>query len=300
MTTRQLPSLNALRAFEASARHQSFTLAAHELHVTPGAVSHQVRALEDELGLALFERLPSQLRLTPAGLRYRDVVGDALDRLARGTAALHATSQPRLAISTSPNFAARWLVPQWGAFSAAHPEVALRLEQSERQVNFSRDDIDVAIRYGNGNWPGLSCTRLSEEFLLPVCAPSLVVDSIAALARQTLLHVDDQGNWARWLAMHGAGAATASGGMVFNQDSAAIEAALAGQGVALARASLVVYALRQQRLVAPLPLALVLPLEQAYWLVTPPQHAADATLAAFSAWLLQAFAADRAFWQARG
>src|SRR5450830_372277 len=173
MAARKLPSLNALRAFEASARHRRFTLAAQELNVTAGAVSHQVKALEDALGLLLFERLSNQLLLTAAGQRYLDVVGDAFDRIESGTRSLYVRSdRRRLAISTSPNFAAKWLVPRLGDFTAAYPDRELRIDQGERQVNFIRDEIDVAIRYGAGPWAGLACTRLGDEFLLPVCAPS--------------------------------------------------------------------------------------------------------------------------------
>ncbi len=137
MTARTLPSLNALRAFEAAARHQSFTLAAQELHVTQGAVSHQVKALEEELGLALFERLSNQLRLTAAGQRYLVVVGDAFDRIESGTRQLLERPQrERLTISISPNFNAKWLAPRLGGFSARHADLDLHVEQSERHVNF--------------------------------------------------------------------------------------------------------------------------------------------------------------------
>ncbi|MFJ3048164.1 transcriptional regulator GcvA [Herbaspirillum chlorophenolicum] len=296
MTARKLPSLNALRAFEASARHQSFTLAAQELNVTPGAVSHQVKALEDVLGLPLFERLPSQLRLTDAGRRYLDAVGDAFDRIEGATANLHARpDRRRLSISTSPNFAAKWLVPRLGAFAAQYPELDLRLAQSERQVNFIREEIDLAIRYGEGPWPGLSCMRLGDEFLLPVCAPSFQgLQSIADMAGVALLHVNDRQPWRDWLAAHG-GQMEDKAGIVFNQESAAVDAAIAGQGVALARSSLVAQALQQRQLIAPVPL--VLPLLQAYWLVYPQSGDLDGNVTAFSNWLLQSFETDRKFWK---
>ena len=298
MTARILPSLNALRAFEAAARHQSFTLAAQELHVTQGAVSHQVKALEEELGLALFERLSNQLRLTAAGQRYLVVVGDAFDRIESGTRQLLERPQrerlTRLTISTSPNFNAKWLAPRLGGFSARHADLDLHVEQSERQVNFLRENIDVAIRYGEGPWSGLSCTRLGDEFLLPVCAPALDVDSIVALSTAPLLHSHDRQSWRDWFAAHGL-SPDERPGIIFNQESAAVDAALAGQGVALARSSLVVRELQQGRLVAPVTLGL--PLTQAYWLVYPQEGENDGKIAAFSNWLLQECEADRQFWR---
>jgi LysR family glycine cleavage system transcriptional activator len=297
MTARTLPSLNALRAFEAAARHQSFTLAAQELHVTQGAVSHQVKALEEELGVPLFERLSNQLRLTAAGQRYLVAVGEAFDRIESGTRQLLERPQrehlTRLTISTSPNFNAKWLAPRLGGFSARHADLDLRVEQSERQVNFLRENIDLAIRYGDGPWSGLSCTRLGDEFLLPVCAPALDVDSIVALSTAPLLHSHDRQSWRDWFALHGL-SLDERPGIVFNQESAAVDAALAGQGVALARSSLVVRELQQGRLVAPVSLSL--PLAQAYWLVYPQEGETDGNIAAFSNWLLQECEADRQFW----
>ncbi|WP_034302445.1 transcriptional regulator GcvA [Herbaspirillum sp. RV1423] len=300
MAARKLPSLNALRAFEASARHQSFTLAAQELNVTQGAVSHQVKALEEELGLPLFERLSNQLHLTETGRRYLDVVGDAFDRIEKGTRSLHAPADRHcLSISTSPNFAAKWLVPRLGDFTAQYPELALRLEQSERHVNFLREDIDLAIRYGAGPWPGLSCVRLGDEFLLPVCAPSFSsLRSAEDIAGMTALHVHDRQAWSDWFAAQD-WQAPPGAGIVFNHESAAIDAAIAGQGVALARSSLAAQALRQGTLIAPLPLTpqLTAPLAQAYWLVYPQEGEIDGKVAAFSNWLLQSFEADRQFWK---
>lgn len=295
MTARTLPSLNALRAFEAAARHQSFTLAAQELHVTQGAISHQVKALEEELGAPLFERLSNQLRLTAAGQRYLGVVGEAFDRIENGTRQLLEQPQrERLTISTSPNFNAKWLAPRLGAFSAGHAELDLRVEQSERQVNFIRENIDLAIRYGDGPWPGLSCTRLGDEFLLPVCAPSLPgVAGIAGMVAAPLLHTHDRQSWRDWFAAHGA-LPDERPGIVFNQESATVDAALAGQGVALARSSLVVRELQQQRLVAPVGVGL--PLPQAYWLVYPQEGETDGNIAAFTNWLLQEWEGDRLFW----
>ncbi|NUU02716.1 transcriptional regulator GcvA [Herbaspirillum robiniae] len=295
MAARKLPSLHALRAFEAAARHCSFTLAAQELHVTQGAVSHQIKALEDELGRALFERLPNQLRLTRPGHDYLTALSEAFDRIERATAQLDAVALgQRLAISSSPNFSAKWLVPRLGDFTRRHPGLELRLEQSEGHVNFVREDIDAAIRYGIGPWPGLTCLRLADEFLLPVCAPSLAdVPAAQRPAGLTLLHLDDRQAWTDWLAEHDRAASNMARmpGIVFNHESAVIDAAVAGQGVALARWSLVAQALREGKLTAPFPPGAQL--EQAYWLVCPEAREHDDNITLFLLWLQQSFDDDR-------
>ena len=293
---RKLPSLNALRAFEAAARHQSFTLAAEELSVTQGAVSHQVKALEEELGLKLFERLHNQLQLTTVGLCYLETIADAFDRIESGTQDLHRQrDRQSLVISTSPNFAAKWLVPRLGLFSAQHPVTDLRLDLAQRQVNFVGEEIDLAIRYGSQRWSGLHCTQLGREFLVPVCSPLFGgIGSAAAIAQQTLLHVHDRRGWADWFDAQGLPRALAERGVVFNQESAAVDAAIAAQGITLARASLAVHDLMQRRLT--IPLNRTLPVAEAYWLVYPELHHATPNVVAFRHWLLQAFEADRQFW----
>lgn len=295
MTARKLPPLNALRAFEAAARHQSFTLAAQELSVTQGAVSHQVRSLEEALGITLFERLPNQLRLTAAGNRYAVLVGNAFDRIESGARNLHQVDADRyLSMSTSPNFSARWLIPRLGALRQRHPDLVLRLEQSAHHINFIRDGFDIAIRYGEGPWPGSRCTRLGDEFLVPVCAPSLgSVRTANDIARMPLLHVNDHQAWADWLVAQGYRLCLP--GMVFNHESAAIDAAIAGQGVALARSSLVTHAVRHGTLIAPVPLTVAQ--TQAYWLVCP-TDVLDAGSMALRDWLLQSFETDRQMWTA--
>src|SRR6476659_5023303 len=169
---RRLPSLNALKAFEASARHESFTKSADELCVTQGAVSHQVKALEAELGLRLFQRERQRLVITEAGRSYLVVVRDAFDRIAAGTEELlQRQSGGVLTVSTSPDFAAKWLVYRLGRFAEAHPEIDLRVSATLHHVDFAREDVDLAVRHGDGNWPGLNITRLCAEELFPVCSP---------------------------------------------------------------------------------------------------------------------------------
>src|SRR5262245_4813166 len=207
---RRLPSLNALKAFEAAARHESFTKAANELAVTQGAVSHQVKALEAELGLRLFNRERQRLVITEAGRSYLEVVRDAFDRLAVGTnRLLQLQKSGVLTVTTSPNFASKWLVHRLGNFSEAHPEIDLRVSATRAHIDFAHEDFDLAIRHGDGEWPGLSVTRLYAEELFPVCNPKFLrgrgaLRSPADLRHHTLLHATDRRDWARWLEAAGA------------------------------------------------------------------------------------------------
>src|SRR5881275_2589886 len=171
----RLPSLNALKAFEAAARHESFTRAAEELCVTQGAVSHQVKALEAELGIKLFNRERQRLIITEAGRDYLAVLRDAFDRIAVGTERLvQRQTSGVLTVSTSPDFAAKWLVNRLGRFAEAHPEIDLRVSATMHHVDFAREDVDVAIRHGDGNWPGHDVVRLCSEQLFPVCSPKFM------------------------------------------------------------------------------------------------------------------------------
>ncbi len=287
---RRLPSLNALKAFEASARHESFTAAAVELFVTQGAVSQQVKALEEELGLRLFSREGRKLRLTEAGRAYLDVVRDAFDRLSAGTERLlERQSTGVLNVSTSPNFAAKWLVHRLGRFSEAHPGLELRVSASMHHVDFAREDIDLAIRHGDGTWPGLHVARLCEEQIFPVCSPALLkgrraLKVPADLAQHPLLHVNDAPHWSRWLVQFRVKGVDGTRGMVFNQASMAIDAAIQGQGVAMARTALAAWDLLEGRLARPFQQALAAPF--AMWIVCPKATAELPKIAKFRQWLL--------------
>ena len=254
---RRLPSLNALRAFEAAARHESFTKAAEDLNVTQGAVSHQVKALEAEFGLKLFLRESKSLILTDPGRAYLEVVRDAFDRLAAGTEhLLQRENAGVLTVSMSPNFAAKWLIHRLGGFVAAHPGIELRVSASMQHIDFAREDVDLAIRHGEGDWPGLHVTRLCTEALFPVCSPRLMQGRKALrkpedLHRVTLLHSRERNDWGAWLKVAKVENLDTSRGMVFNQMSMAIDAAADGQGVALARTALATWDLRAGRLVRP-------------------------------------------------
>jgi LysR family glycine cleavage system transcriptional activator len=293
---RRLPSLNALKAFEAAARHESFTKAADELSVTQGAVSHQVKALEAELGLKLFNRERQRLVITDAGRGYLEVVRDAFDRLAVGTERLRQVqTSGALTVTTSPNFAAKWLVHRLGRFVEAQPDIDLRVAASHRHIDFAREDIDMAIRHGDGQWPGLSVTRLCVEEIFPVCSPKLVqgrgaLRSPADLARHTLLHVNDRRDWGKWLDAADVTAASSDRGPIFNQASMAIDAAVDGQGVALARSALAAWDMRAGRLLRPFPFAQKAPF--AYWIVCPKSTAELPKISTFRNWLLTEAAED--------
>src|SRR5215218_8433305 len=172
---RRLPPLNGLKSFEAAARHESFTRAAEELCVTQGAVSHMVKALEAELGLKLFNRERQRLVITEAGREYLGVLRDAFDRIALGTERLvQRQNSGVLTLSTSPDFAAKWLVNRLGAFAEVRPEIDLRVSAAMHHVDFAREDVDLAVRHGDGNWPSLDVVRLSTEGLFAVCSPKLL------------------------------------------------------------------------------------------------------------------------------
>jgi LysR family glycine cleavage system transcriptional activator len=295
---RRLPSLNALKAFEAAARHESFTKAAEELCVTQGAVSHQVKALEGELGLRLFARERQRLVITEAGRLYLEVVRDAFDRLAAGTNRLLQRQKTGvLTVTTSPNFATKWLVHRLGRFSEAHPAIDLRVSASVQHVDFAREDIDLAIRHGDGQWPGLHVTRLCAEELFPVCSPKFLrgrgaLRSPADLRQHTLLHLNDRSDWAKWLEAAGVDRIELDRGLIVNQASMAIDAAVDGQGVALARSALAAWDLLAGRLVRPFTHALKVP--YAYWILCPKPTADLPKISIFRDWLLAEAKADAA------
>jgi LysR family glycine cleavage system transcriptional activator len=287
---RRLPTLNALKAFEAAARHESFTRAAEELCVTQGAVSHQVKALEAELGLKLFNRERQRLVITEAGRAYLVVVRDAFDRIADGTERLlQRQSGGALTVSTSPNFAAKWLVHRLGRFAEVHPGIDLKINASRHHVDFAREDIDIAIRHGDAGTTGLHVTRLCAEEIFPACSPKFLSDrnplrSPSDLGRFTLLHVADRQGWSQWLDFAGVKGVDPSRGPVLNEASMAIDAALDGQGIVLARTALAAWDLIGGRLVRPF--AVTMPAPFAYWIVCPKATAKLPKIAAFSDWLL--------------
>jgi len=270
---RRLPPLNALKAFEAAARHESFTRAAEELCVTQGAVSHQVKALEAELGIKLFNRERQRLVITEGGREYLTVLRDAFDRIAVGTERLvQQLNAGVLTVSTSPDFAAKWLVHRLGQFAEAYPSIDLRVSATMHHVDFAREEIDLAVRHGDGNWTGLDVVRLCSEELFAVCSPKLLsgrnrIRKPEDLLKFPLLHLDDRRDWAKWLDATGIPNADVSHGPVLNRASMVIDAAVDGHGVGLARTTLSAWDLINGRLVRPF--AHALRLSRTYWIVCP-------------------------------
>ncbi len=288
---RRLPSLNALRAFEAAARHLSFTRAAEELHVTQAAISHQVKALEEHLGRKLFRRLNRALLLTDDGQAYLPSVSRAFTLLNDATSDLLTTQAPGpLTVSALPSFAARWLVPRLGRFRQIRPDIDLRIDPSAALSDFAGGDVDVGIRYGRGKYPGMRADWLMTEDIFPVCSPALLegphpLQDPGDLEHQVLLHDDGHGDWRTWLLAAGADRVDATRGPIFTDSSMLIQAAMAAQGVALARGVLAADELAAGRLVRPFTLSL--PTEYAYYLVCPINTAEQPKIAAFRDWLLR-------------
>ncbi|MEM7043799.1 MAG: transcriptional regulator GcvA [Pseudomonadota bacterium] len=285
----RLPSLNALRAFEAAARHLSFSRAADELNVTKAAVSHQVKALEEELGLPLFRRLNRALLLTDAGQTLHPAITEALSLMRAAVDRLHERDRTgELTVTTLDSFAAIWLVPRLNRFRKAHPEVDVRIATSDDSIDFAQSDVDLAVRYGTGNWPGTQAERLMTEELFPVCAPSLLeegppLEKPADLAHHTLLHDYGLESWRRWLMALGEHGVEVERGPRYHHSNLVLQAAEQGDGVALARSVLATDALAQGRLVKPFDIAL--PARYAYYVVCPPDHLKRPKVKAFRDWL---------------
>lgn len=295
-----LPPLNALRAFEAAGRHLSFSRAAEELHVTPAAVSHQIKGLEQYLGVQLFRRRPHGLLLTEAGQHALPGVSAGFDRLARAVAGLRAAESARpLTVSVAPSFASKWLVPRLEDFRLRYAGTEIRIDATERMVDFRQDDVDLGIRYGSGRYEGLHVERLAAQPVFPVCSPWLVegdppLREPADLRHYTLIHVDwaragiKAPDWPSWLASAGVSGVNARAGPRFAQQSMAVQAAVAGHGVALGSALLVADDLAAGRLVRPF--AHALHEEYTYFLVCLPEAAGTERVRMFRDWLFEELA----------
>lgn len=288
----KFPPLNALRTFECAGRHLSFVHAAEELNVTPGAVSRQVKVLEEWLGAPLFRRRHKQVLLTPLGRNYLQAVSEPLERIASATdRARQQDAERPIAISCYPTFALRWLVPRWGKFYDRHPEIDVQLTTTLQPVDFSRGDVDAAILVGEGaeTWPGLAAIKLADVDLLPVCNPRLCngPDALrvpADLVRFTLLHgTPRRDDWQRWLRFAGVEGVDASGGVTFDSLNLSIQAAVEGLGVAIAVDALVTDDLAAGRLVQPFG-----PIRRSgrpFFVVFPPDRLRNRRLRAFIEWL---------------
>ncbi|CAN0623787.1 Glycine cleavage system transcriptional activator [Burkholderia multivorans] len=296
MDLRQLPALNAIRAFEAAARHENFSRAADELFVTHGAVSHQVRGLEEALGVKLFVRNGKRLCLTNTGARYAQQVRTALMMLADATRDVRASDRDRrLVISMLSSFAARWVTPRIGSFIERHPEIDVELQSTNGLTDFSRDDVDLAIRFGFGVYPGLHVEPLLDEVFFPACSPNLndgkLPQTPADLVHYPLLRSDDE-LWRPWFDAAGLDALTEpKRGVLYQDSSNLLQAAIDGQGIALVRRSLAVHELLAGRLVRLFDIDGPSPWN--YFFVCPRSSLDTPRVQAFRTWLLQEVARFR-------
>ncbi|NYZ17086.1 transcriptional regulator GcvA [Azospirillum sp. RWY-5-1] len=288
----RLPPLHTLRLFEAAARHLSFKLAADELCVTPSAVSHGIRALEEWLGAELFLRGSRGLRLSEVGTAYLREVRHALEVLAAASDGVRRRSaRGHVRISVAPTFAGRWLLPALPAFKERYPEVAVSIDTSHRVVEFPRDGVDLGIRLATGPWPGLVAVPLLRERLVPVCAPALAarIRRVEDLTAVPLLHVSSASeDWQWWLGEAGHPELTAPAALVFDEIRLAMDAAVRGMGVAIGRRPTIDPELEDGRLVEALPISV--PARSHYWLVGGAGALERPELRAFCGWLEGLFA----------
>lgn len=294
---RRLPPLNALRAFEAAARLGSFARAGEELHVTSTAISHQVKGLEEFLGVTLFDRLPRGLRLTAQGRSYLPELTKGFDQLARASDRLCGSElRGPLHITTIPSFGRQWLVPRLGHFRRRYPEIDIRVTATVRRVDFIADEIDVGIRYGQGVYPGLRTHRVMTEHVLPVAAPTLLsngprLSDWGDLRHHTLLHgrgMRDTETWTRWknwLGLFGLGDVDTERGLHFDEGGMLVKACVDGLGVALGRTGLIGDHLRDGRLVALFNISR--PADYAYYVVAPESIADQPKVRAFVDWVVE-------------
>lgn len=301
----KLPPLNSLRAFEAAARHLSFVKAAQELNVTQAAISHQVKALEAAVGVALFRRLPRGLAITEAGTAARPILSEAFARMEEAVDRMRSEElSGTLTVSITSSFGS-WLVGRLDQFREAHPDIDLLLDASDKLADLERDPVDVAIRYGAGDYPGLSVTPLLREREFPVCSPTLMegphpLREPADLAHHTLLHVtnwraytDDWGeddlwpNWKMWLKAAGVHTVDWRTGPRFKQSMMAMQAAREGQGVALGSTILAADDLKSGRLVRPFDVTVGAPDAFGYYFVCLERYADRPKIAAFRTWMME-------------
>jgi LysR family transcriptional regulator, glycine cleavage system transcriptional activator len=295
---RTLPPLGALHAFEAAARLLSFKAAAAELHVTPGAVSQQIKLLEDRLGVALFVRRARAIQLTEAGRLLLQPTQRAFRLLADAVVRVRETDAGKLlTVSMLPSFAALWFVPRLGEFRAQHPDVDVRISATPQLVDLEHDDVDAAIRCGLGRFPGLHSEHLLSEELSPVCSPALLkgprpLKKLEDLAQHTLLHDEGRQEWPLWLKAAGVKGVDATHGPSFSLWELALQAAAAGQGVALGRSTLISQYLKTKQLVRPFKISS--PAEFGYYFVCLPERFKEPKISAFRNWLVETIAASRA------
>lgn len=294
--TRKLPPLNALRALEAASRHSSFKKSAIELGVTPAAVGHHVKSLEDHFGVKLFIRSPRTLRLTEAGQAVLPILSEGLDKFQEVVDHLDEySSSGLLTVSVSPGFGSMWLVPRLDRFYVQHPDIEIRLDGTDRTVDVARGEADLAVRYGPGKYRGIKEYFLFGQFNTPVCSPSLLKGANALrepkdLKNHTLLHVDWKGSdasWRMWLLAAGQSQINPTRGPHFTQESMAVQAALDGQGVALIGDRVIEDHLSNGTLVCPFDASLRTPLTFSYYLLCSPDRMENPKVVAFRDWILE-------------
>lgn len=298
----RLPPLGALRAFEAAARHLSFTKAAEELHVTQAAVSHQIKALEQELGLPLFLRFNRRLALTDAGQEYLPPLRDAFDLMSTATRRIRAGDRiGQLKITTLSSFATKWLIPRLARFRELQPDIDPMISTSYRLIDFRSEEFDVAIRLGRGNYPGLHVVHLMDDWAFPVCSPRLkkgvrALREPADLKHHVLLHDsavshdNDAPSWRNWLKAAGVREIAPDRGPAYSDTALALQAAIAGNGVALGRRSLVIDDLKAGLLVQPF--GPEIRTRFSWHLVCNPVSAEQRKIQAFREWLQSEIARD--------
>ena len=295
MEPHALPPLTALRAFEAAARRASFKAAAAELHVTPTAISHQLRQLEHWLGVRVLDRSPRAVSLTAAGAELYEAVATGLSEIGRVASRLrHDPAPAALTLSATSGFLSQWLVPRLADIQRALPALELRLHAADAVVALSAGRVEVAIRYGSGPYPGVQATALCDDHFAPVCSPRLGLSRAGDLRRAKLLHVEGRRvprpapSWARWCAQAGVTRVNTEAGLRFTDSLHAVQAAIAGQGIALVSLVLVSDALASGLLVQPFRPVLR---GATYHFACAPELAARADVATLRTWFQQQLAA---------
>jgi LysR family glycine cleavage system transcriptional activator len=287
---RRLPPLASLRVFDSVARHLSFTKAAADLHVTQAAVSHQIKNLEDWLKTPLFLRLNRSVKLTKEGEVLAASLTAAFDLIYDAAELITKDASVRaINIATFDSIAANWLAPRIKNFQARYPDVAIRIITHNAHSDFTAGDVDVEIRYGDGDWPNLHVVKIAEEDIFPVCSPKLIGRrkrplKIADLAEFSLIHDEMVMEWTDWIAVAGGAINNAGKGLHYNHSHIVVRAAIAGEGMALGRSLLVADDISAGRLITPFEFRL--PSKYSYYLVRPREHADKAWAKAFEDWLL--------------
>ena len=295
--SRRLPPLNALKAFEAAARNLSFTKAADELFVTQAAVSHQIKTLEEHLGLKLFLRKNRSLLLTEEGQGYFLDIRDIFTQLIDATEKLLARgAKGSLTVSLTPSFAIQWLVPRLNLFNEAHPDIDVRIKAQDQDENSLTDDVDVAIYYGRGNWSGIETHKLHTEYMVPLCSPMLLNSSIpmntpADLQKHVLLHDMTRRNWKTWMKTAGVRDIKVNQGPIFSHSSMVLQAAVHSQGVALGNSVLAKPDIDAGRLV--IPFSHYLESKNAFYLVFRESQSELGKIVSFKDWMLDLVAQEQ-------